>query len=112
MRENLIKCFSSTTDESDCDKAISDASSLKKWLEDLTFLFFLDVFHQIFPHIDLLFSVFQARKSSIALVAEAVKACTLAISAVRSEVDEITETYRANSTLFIAQSTPAGARGL
>ncbi len=80
MREDLIECFSSIINEPGWDNpSISEASGLKRWLNDHTFLFFLDLFHQIFPHVELLFSVFQARNSSIVLVGEAVGTCIEAI---------------------------------
>ena len=60
MREDWIECFSSIINEPDQDNpSISEASGLKRWLNDPTFLFFLDLFHQIFPHVELLFQFFK-----------------------------------------------------
>ena len=100
MKEDLIACFSAIMNGSGWDtSSISEASGLKRWLEDSTFLFFLDLFHQIFPHIELLFSVFQSRRTSISLVADAVRSCIEAIQTLRDDIDEVAEQYQSDHSV-------------
>ena len=111
MKEDLIACFSAIMNGSGWDtSSISEASGLKRWLEDSTFLFFLDLFHQIFPHIEFLFSVFQSRRTSISLVADAVRACIEAIQTLRDDIDEISEQYQSDARSFSIERNRAAAK--
>jgi hypothetical protein len=47
-----------------CDKSVTcrDAYGLRRALEDQNFIFWLTLFHKIFPHVETLFNQFQNRK--------------------------------------------------
>ena len=54
------------------------------------------MFRQIFPHVELLFAVFQSGNSSVSLASNALKECVIAIQAVRDEIDIIGSNYLLN----------------
>ena len=44
-------------------KTINQATGIKMLLEDTDFIFWLNIFHKIMPHVDCLYSSVQARKT-------------------------------------------------
>ena len=68
-REKLIECFEEI--EEKCQKTVTckEAYGLRRTLEDPNFIFWLNLFHKIFPHVDILFNQFQARnKDSVQII--------------------------------------------
>ena len=90
-REKLIECFQEL--EEKCSKTITckEAYGLRRTLEDPDFVYWLNLFHQIFPHIDTLFNQFQARsKDSVSLLKDMEEFGRI-ISKVRNSIGEMEE---------------------
>ncbi|XP_061587233.1 uncharacterized protein LOC133452053 [Cololabis saira] len=61
-REDLIQCFESIQDSGDFDpNTVREAGAFIMLLEHQDFNFFLELFHNIMPHVDLLFAELQKR---------------------------------------------------
>lgn len=68
-REKLIECFKEL--EEKCNRIIrsKEAYGLRRALEDPDFDFWLNLFHKVLPHVDILFNQFQCRnKDSVQLL--------------------------------------------
>ena len=60
---DLIHCFERIRESSEFDpKTVREAGGYAKLLEDPDFNFFLQLFHHIMPHVDLLYAKLQKRK--------------------------------------------------
>lgn len=63
-RDDLLQCFENIRDSGEFDPAtVREAGGFVRLLEDETFSFFLDLFHHIMPHVDVLYN--QLREPSI-----------------------------------------------
>ncbi|XP_022171532.1 uncharacterized protein LOC111034562, partial [Myzus persicae] len=62
-REDLIICMDKIIETSLQAKTINQATGIKRLLEDTDFIFWLNIFHKIMPHVDCLYSSVQARKT-------------------------------------------------
>ena len=61
-RGDLIQCFESIRDSGNFDpKTVREAEAFALLLEDQDFNFFLQLFHNIMPHVDLLYAKLQRR---------------------------------------------------
>ncbi|KAJ8375420.1 hypothetical protein SKAU_G00060000 [Synaphobranchus kaupii] len=61
-REDLIQCFESIRDSGDFDpNAVREAEGFAMLLENQQFQFFLQLFHNIMPHVDLLYAKLQKK---------------------------------------------------
>lgn len=61
-REDLIRCFETIRDSNDFDQnTVREAGSYARILEDPDFKFFLQLFHHIMPHVDILYARLQKR---------------------------------------------------
>ncbi|XP_034038832.1 zinc finger MYM-type protein 1-like [Thalassophryne amazonica] len=59
-REDLIRCFETIRDSGDFDpRTVREAGAFAMLLEDPDFKFFLQLFHRIMPHVDLLYANLQ-----------------------------------------------------
>ena len=67
-------------------KTISEASGLLNWLNDEEFMFFLRFFHQVMPHVEILYDVLQSREISVDMVSNALNSFTTAIKKIRQNV--------------------------
>ena len=112
-REALIECLTMikhgenfTSDENDLNqkeeehfkwdqKTINEASGLLKWLEDEEFMFFLNFFHRVMPHVEVLYDVLQSREISIDMVRKALDTFTTSINNIRRD---LSKTSQAEST--------------
>ncbi|KAL1261516.1 hypothetical protein QQF64_006781 [Cirrhinus molitorella] len=63
QREDLIRCFEMIRDSSDFDPVtVREAGAFAMLLEDSDFNFFLQLFHNIMPHVDLLYAKLQKKE--------------------------------------------------
>ena len=61
-RDDLLKCFKTIQDSGNFDAVtVREAGGFVRMLEDGTFCFFLQLFHKIMPHVDMLFQQLQKR---------------------------------------------------
>ncbi len=61
-REDLIRCFQTIRDSGDFDPVtVREAGAFAMLLEDQYFNFFLKLFHNIMPHVDLLYAKLQKK---------------------------------------------------
>lgn len=61
-RDDLLKCFKTIQDSGNFDAVtVREAGEFVRMLEDGTFSFFLQLFHKIMPHVDMLFQQLQKR---------------------------------------------------
>ncbi len=61
-REDLIRCFQTIRDSGDFDPVtVREAGAFAMLLEDQDFKFFLKLFHNIMPHVDLLYAKLQKK---------------------------------------------------
>ncbi|XP_051803138.1 uncharacterized protein LOC127533632 [Acanthochromis polyacanthus] len=61
-REDLIQCFENIQDSGDFDAStIREAGAMAMLLEHQDFKFFLELFHHIMPHVDLLYAKLQKK---------------------------------------------------
>ncbi|XP_050435438.1 zinc finger MYM-type protein 1-like [Adelges cooleyi] len=60
-RETLIKCMEKIIDVSSQSATINQATGLLLLLKDSTFIFWLDCFHKIMPHVDCLYKAVQSQ---------------------------------------------------
>jgi hypothetical protein len=74
-----------------CDKSVTcrDAYGLRRALEDQNFIFWLTLFHKIFPHVETLFNQFQNRKKDGVQLLKDMETFEAVISSVRNNTDEI-----------------------
>ncbi|XP_072042789.1 zinc finger MYM-type protein 1-like [Amphiura filiformis] len=73
-------------------KTISEAAGLIKWLLDDEFMFLLEFFHRVMPHVDILYAKLQKRNISVDEVDKAVQAFIRDLKKLRSEIDSISVT--------------------
>ena len=71
------------------NNTIQQASGLIRLVQDEEFLFYLEFFHRIFPHADILYAVLQTHKISVDVVLNAVESFKTAIANARDEIDDI-----------------------
>ena len=60
-REELLECFEQIEATFKDSETLSEAAGLARWLEDQEFMFFLAFFHELMPHVSLLFNRMQDR---------------------------------------------------
>lgn len=71
-REALIECFLELEGSFSKD-TVKEARGLRHNLEDSEFLFWLDFFHRLMPHVDILYNQLQMRKTDSIKVSHSVK---------------------------------------
>ncbi|XP_067284102.1 zinc finger MYM-type protein 1-like isoform X2 [Pseudorasbora parva] len=68
-REDLIRCFETVRDSDDFDPiTIREAGAFAMLLEDQDFKFFLQLFYNIMPHVDLLYTKLQNKDIDLLLI--------------------------------------------
>lgn len=61
-QHDLVACFEEILDNWNGDQlTVREASGLLNWLQDKDFLLYLEFFHRIFPHVEILFAQLQKR---------------------------------------------------
>lgn len=90
-REELIECFDELKEI--CTKSITckEADCLQKTLEDSDFLFWLNLFHNVCPHIDVLFQQFQSKSENSDAFQKDLDEFEEKVLSVRSVTEEIEE---------------------
>ncbi|KAJ8939445.1 hypothetical protein NQ318_023071 [Aromia moschata] len=73
-------------------KVINQASAIERLLNDDTFLYWLNIFHHVMPHVDILYDQLQARKADSTQIKNAVEAFETCITKIRQNIDECVET--------------------
>lgn len=59
--ESIIECFEEIENTFNQNIAINQAGALRRLLNDNTFIFWLNVFHRLMPHVDILYNQLQKR---------------------------------------------------
>lgn len=85
-KDNLLKVFQKIENESFDDLSLSGASNLSALLENQTFLFFLKFFHELMPHIDILYATFQNRQTKNLTVQKMLDAFEKAVISIRNNL--------------------------
>lgn len=86
-RDALLECFETIQASDEFDNiTIREAKGFSRMLKDKDFLFFLDLFHQIMPHSDILFAHLQKRSIDAVQAQTAVKRFMDATSKARDSV--------------------------
>ncbi|XP_050500562.1 uncharacterized protein LOC114333658 [Diabrotica virgifera virgifera] len=67
-KSELIDCIDKIIDSETNNSSINQAMSLKNYLEDENFLYWLNFFHAVMPHCDVLFDVLQKRDLDIVTI--------------------------------------------
>ncbi|XP_056089373.1 zinc finger MYM-type protein 1-like [Rhinichthys klamathensis goyatoka] len=93
-RDDLLKCFKTIQDSGNFDAVtVREAGGFVRMLEDGTFCFFLQLFHKIMPHVDMLFQQLQKRnidpifiKAAICNFADSIRNIRSSIFTVQEEI--------------------------
>lgn len=68
---------------------IQQAQGLKRTLNDKEFIFWLTFFHNIMPHVDILYNQLQKRETDSTTIKTNIDSFTNIISNIRNEIDKI-----------------------
>lgn len=90
-KDELICCLEQIIDEEKDENNINQATGLKRYLEDDLFLYWLNFFHKIMPHVDILFNQLQMRDIDVISVKKYIMSFNTNIQKVRSTVLESEE---------------------
>ncbi|PNF24207.1 hypothetical protein B7P43_G16041 [Cryptotermes secundus] len=66
----LINCLTEIQSTSNADQTIAEATGILKYLNDDNFKFWLEHFHQIMPHVEIIYNQMQSREVSVFKVNE------------------------------------------
>ena len=72
------------------DATITEAAGLIKWLAYEEFLFFLELFHQVLSHVNILYAVFHKREISVDKRNKHINSLTEEIAKARNNMDSLT----------------------
>lgn len=88
-RDKLIECCQEI--EENCKKTIiyKEAHGLRKTLEDSDFVFWLKLFHKLFPHVEVLFHTFQARNKESVEFHKIIQGFEQNVALIRDCIDQI-----------------------
>ncbi|XP_071371696.1 zinc finger MYM-type protein 1-like [Centroberyx affinis] len=82
----IIECFESITTASSFDStAVREASGFLRMLQDDDFKFFLQLFHQIMPHVDMMYQQLQKKDIDTVLIKRALQSFTSSVQAIRDQ---------------------------
>ncbi|XP_071058707.1 zinc finger MYM-type protein 1-like [Pseudochaenichthys georgianus] len=82
-KENILKCFKTIRDSGDFDPiTVREAGGFVRMMEDEVFCFFLTLFHNIMPHVDMLFSQLQKRDIDSVYIKGLIKRFTSSIQTI------------------------------
>ncbi|XP_030581661.1 zinc finger MYM-type protein 1-like [Archocentrus centrarchus] len=86
-REDLIRCFQSIQDSGDFDPiTVREAGAFAMLLEDQDFKFFLQLFHHIMPHVDLLYAKLQKKVIDSVCIQESIQQFQQDIQKIRNSL--------------------------
>ena len=81
---DLIECFETIRSDSTFDSTtVREASGFLRMLQDEDFVFFLQQFHQIMPHVDMMYQQLQKRDIDMVFIKRALQNFTSSIQAIR-----------------------------
>ncbi|XP_065117720.1 zinc finger MYM-type protein 1-like [Paramisgurnus dabryanus] len=91
-REDLIRCFETIRDSSGFDPvSIREAVALAMLLEDQDFTFFLQLFHKVMPHVDLLYAKLQKKDIDSVHIKGSIEQFQLGIQNVRNSFHSLVD---------------------
>ncbi|GBO04550.1 hypothetical protein AVEN_208614-1 [Araneus ventricosus] len=95
-REQLIKCMGKIESTSKQAAAINQAGAIRRMLEDSKFVFWLTVFHNIMPHVDVLYNQLQKTRTDAALIRKQVNVFQQSLKKERKRRDTVTKEISAS----------------
>jgi hypothetical protein len=87
-RADLIECFETIKTSFD-QPTVREASGFIRMLQDEDFVFFLSVFHNIMPHVDILYQQLQQKDIDAVLIQRALQRFTSSVQAIRYDYKNI-----------------------
>ncbi|XP_025413812.1 uncharacterized protein LOC112685954 [Sipha flava] len=90
-RDTLIECMKKIIDASSQSSSINQATGLKLLLKDTSFIFWLNCFHKIMPHVDCLYNAVQARNTDPVQVQDSVRKFKIEIQKIRDNLTTLIE---------------------
>lgn len=90
-RDTFAKCMQIIQKSFTNSKIISQASVIELLLDDKVFLFWLNIFHHIMPHVDALYDQLQKKEADAIYIKSAVKKFENCIRNIRENIDNIIE---------------------
>ncbi|KAL4088759.1 hypothetical protein QTP88_023843 [Uroleucon formosanum] len=88
-RELLIECMDKIETTSNQTTTINQAGALRRMLLESTFIYWLNVFHRIMPHLDILYNQLQKRSTSPVEINNAIHNFEINIQKERDNLDNI-----------------------
>lgn len=85
-QQDLLRCIEKIIDDEEDNMTINQAVGLKGYLEDEIFLYWLNFFHLLMPHADILFQQLQNRNLDVVLVKDYINAFNINIQRTRDFV--------------------------
>uniref|UniRef100_A0A673AEA0 TTF-type domain-containing protein n=1 Tax=Sphaeramia orbicularis TaxID=375764 RepID=A0A673AEA0_9TELE len=96
-KDDLLQCFVNIRDSDDFDPAsIREAGGFLRLLEDEMFSFFLELFHLIMPHVDILYSEFQRRSINMIFIARAMKEFKVNLQKISASLPGLCDAHNSN----------------
>jgi hypothetical protein len=90
-RDTLIECMEKIIDASSQSSSINQTTGLKLLLKDTSFIFWLNCFHKIMPHVDCLYNAVQARNTDPVQVQDSVRKFKIEIQKIRDNLTTLIE---------------------
>ncbi|GBL95308.1 hypothetical protein AVEN_37756-1 [Araneus ventricosus] len=95
-REQLIECMGKIESTSKQAVTINQAEAIRRMLEDSKFVFWLIVFHNILPHVDVLYNQLQKTQTDAALIRKQVNVLQQSLDRERKRMDTVTKEISAS----------------
>ncbi|XP_051813228.1 uncharacterized protein LOC127536546 [Acanthochromis polyacanthus] len=93
-KDDLLQCFETIRDSGDFDPTtVHEAGGFVRLLEDATFCFFLELFHHIMPHVDMLYSQLQKRSIDSVFVHRVMQQFTDNVQMIRDSLPTVSEEH-------------------
>ncbi|KAM3842976.1 zinc finger MYM-type protein 1-like [Diretmus argenteus] len=97
-REDLIRCFESIRDSGDFDlNTVREAGAFAVLLENQDFKFFLQLFHQIMPHVDILYAKLQKKNIDSVHISGCIQQFQKDIQTIRNSLHTMVEQHSSGS---------------
>ncbi|GBM50749.1 hypothetical protein AVEN_144170-1 [Araneus ventricosus] len=95
-REQLIECMGKIESTSKQAVAINQGGAIRRMLEDLKFMFWLTVFHNIMPDVDVLYNQLQETRTDAALIRKQVNVFHQSLEKERKRMDTVAKEISAS----------------
>ncbi|GBO26697.1 hypothetical protein AVEN_156375-1 [Araneus ventricosus] len=95
-REQLIECMGKIETTSKQAVTINQAGAIRRMLEDSKFVFWLTVFNNIMPHVDVLYNQLQKTRTDVALIRKQVNVFQQSLEKERKRMDTVTKEISAS----------------